>query len=147
MAEPAVAEPSRSERRNEEARAALTPLASGERPGGLLAAVLVAGLLGFGNLVAYLAGVKIGGKHPGPGVLAFTLLTGFIAAGMWLRRYWAVLAFEALLALIILVFSLFLVEASNVEALVLCVAVIGCSGWLFWKLVRVMGRLALPRSP
>ncbi len=75
-------------------------------------------------------------------MLAFTGLMALLAGGMWLRRYLAVLAFEALLALAVLVFSLFLVEASNVEAVVLCVAVIGASGWLFWKLVRVMGRIA-----
>ena len=56
------------------------------------------------------------------------------------------LAFEALLTLIILVFSLFLVEASNIEAVVLCIAVLIGGGWLFWKLIRVMGRLAVPRD-
>jgi hypothetical protein len=67
-----------------------------------------------------------------------------LAGGMWARRYLAVLAFEALLALAVLAFSLFLIEASNVEAVLLCVAVIAGAGWLFWKLVRVMGRLSVP---
>jgi hypothetical protein len=142
---PAV-EPSRSELRNEAVRAELEPLRPGERPAGLLAAVVVAGLLALGNLIAFAAGAKIGSKHPGAGVLSFSALTGLMAGGMWLRRYWAVLAFEALLTVIIIVFSLFLIEASNVEALVLCVGVIGAGGWLFWKLVRVMSRLAAPRE-
>jgi hypothetical protein len=145
LAEPPREGPSRSERRNALARAALVPLAPGERPPALLAAIAVAALLGLGNLVGYVAGAKIAGKHPSIGVLAFTLLTITIAAGMWRQRYWGVLAFEALLALVILVFSLFLVEASNVEAVVLCIAVLGFGGWLFWKLVRVMARLAAPR--
>jgi hypothetical protein len=141
---PEAAQPSRSELRNEEARLALRPLAPGERPRALLVAVAVAALLGLGNLIAFAAGAKIGGRHPGIGVLAFTVLTVGIALGMWLARYWAVLAFEALLTLIIVVFSLFLIEASNIEAVVLCVGVIAAGGWLFWKLVRVMGRLAVP---
>lgn len=106
----------------------------------------MAALLALGNVVAFVAGAKIGGKHPGAGVLSFSALTGLMAAGMWLCRYWAVLAFEALLTVIIIVFSLFLIEASNLEALVLCVGVIGAGGWLFWKLVRVMSRLAVPRE-
>lgn len=139
------AAPSRSAIRDEAARAALLPLAPGERPRPLLAAVALAAALALGNLIAYLAGAKIGGKQQGPGVLAFTVLTGTMAGGMWLRRYWAVLIFEALLTLIILAFSLFLVEAVSIAGAGECVAVIGLAGWLFWKLVRVMGRLAVTR--
>ena len=47
-------------------------------------------------------------------MLAFSGLMAILAGGMWARRYLAVLAFEALLALAVLVFSLFLVEAANV---------------------------------
>jgi hypothetical protein len=57
-----------------------------------------------------------------------------------------VLAFEALLALVVLVFTLYLIEADNVRALIVCVVVIVAAGWMFWKLVRVMGRLAAPRQ-
>ena len=67
-----------------------------------------------------------------------------LAAGMWWRRYLAVLAFEALMVAIVLVFTLLLVEAANVEAIALCIVVIGGAGALFWKLVRVMGRIAAP---
>jgi hypothetical protein len=140
-------EPSRSELRDAAARAALEPLAAGERPAALLSAIVVAALLALGNVIAYAAGAKIAGRHPGPGVLAFTAFTGMLAVGMWLARYWAVLTFQALLTLIILAFTLFLIEASNVEALVLCVGVICAAGWLFYKLVRVMGRLAAVRAP
>jgi hypothetical protein len=139
-------EPGRSEVRDEAARAALAPLAPGERPRPLLAAVIVCATLGAANAIAYAANARIEGKHPGVGVLAFSGLMAVLAAGMWTRRYFAVLAFEALLVLIVLVFCLFLVEASNVEAVILCVAVIGAGGWLFWKLVRVMGRLSVPHQ-
>lgn len=134
----------RSER-DQALRDALAPLGVGERPRPLLAATVVAGLLGVGNAIAFAAGATIAGKHPGPGVLAFSGLMALLAGGMWARRYLAVLAFEALLALVVLVFALFLVEAANLEAVVLCIAVIAGGGWLFWKLVRVMGRMAAPR--
>ena len=134
----------RSQLRDEAARAALAPLAPGERPRSLVAAVIVCVLLGGGNAIAYAASARIEGRHAGVGVLAFSGLMALLAGGMWARRYVAVLAFEALLALVVLVFCLLRGEASNVEAIVLCVAVIGASGWLFWKLVRVMGRLSAP---
>jgi hypothetical protein len=139
-------EPSRTERRNQEARLALAPLAPGERPRALLAAIAVAVLLGAGNLIAYAAGARIAGHHPGAGVLAFTAVMAILSGGMWARRYLAVLAFEALLAVTVIFFSLFLVEASNLEGVLLCVGVIAGGGWLFWKLVRVMGRMSTPRQ-
>jgi hypothetical protein len=139
-------EPSRSQRRDQLAREALSPLAPGERPPALLAAVAVAALLGGGNAIAYAAGAHIAGKHPSPGVLAFSGLMAVLAAGMWTRRYIAVLAFEALLVFAVLLFSLLLVEAANLEGGLVSVVVIAGGGWLFWKLVRVMGRLAAPRQ-
>ena len=45
------------------------------------------------------------------------------AWGMWTQRYWAVLGFQSLLAITIVVFALFLMAASNVWAALLCVAV------------------------
>ncbi len=65
---------------------------------------------------------------------------------MYQRRYWAVLGFEALLAFQIIVTSLALVVASTVLAAALCLLSIGLGGWLFWKLVRVMGRIQAARA-
>jgi hypothetical protein len=149
LGEQAPAELTRRERtelRNEQARAALEPLAGRERPAGLIAAIVVAAALALAELVAYLAGAKINGKHPGPGVLAFPILTGILAVGMALARYWAVLLFEALITLIILAFSLFLVEARNLGGVALCIGVLVPSCWIFWKLIRVMGRIAVTRQ-
>jgi hypothetical protein len=112
---------------------------------GLLAAIVVASALALANVIAYAAGATISGKHPGPGVLAFSGLTGLLAAGMLASRYWAVLLFEALLTLIMLLFSLFLIEAQNLAGVALCIGVLVPSGWLFWKLIRVMGRIAVTR--
>jgi len=136
----------RGEERDAAARAQLEPLAPGERPLGLIAAIVVASALALGNLIAYIAGATISGKHPGPGVLSFTVLIGLLAAGMALARYWAVLLFEVLLTLIILAFCLFLIEARSIAGVALCIGVLVPSGWLFWKLIRVMGRIAVTRQ-
>ena len=64
-----------------------------------------------------------------------------LAWGMYRRRYWAVLGFEALLAFQIIVTSLALIVAATLLAAALCALSIGLAGWLFWKLVRVMGRI------
>ena len=89
------------------------PLAPDERPLPLVFCAVLGAVLGRANLVLYLAGTKIGGRHPGPGVLSFSVVMLAAAWGLWGRRYWAVLTFQALLVLAVLTFSLFLVEASN----------------------------------
>jgi hypothetical protein len=147
--DPAAPRRSRNELRDEQARAALTPLAPGERPAALIVAVAVAGLLAIGVVIGATTVHNLtrhGGSAPGGAVLASILVIA--AWGMWHRRYWAVLGFEALLAFQMVVTSLALLVAETVEAAVLCVASIGLSGWLFWKLIRVMGRLSVsaPRS-
>ncbi|MGZ8634726.1 MAG: hypothetical protein ACXWZZ_12860 [Solirubrobacteraceae bacterium] len=137
---------SRSEERNAAVRAGLTPLAPGERPPALVAAAVVAALLGVANLAALLVGLDVRGEEPGAiGVLVFCAVMFVAAAGLWLARYWAVLGFEALLGIIVVFFSLFLLRASNVLAVVVCVPIILGAGWLFWKLIRVMGRLQAPQ--
>jgi hypothetical protein len=60
---------------------------------------------------------------------------------MFRARYWAVLGFEALLAFQILVTSLALIVAETIVAAAGCLLAICLGGWLFWKLVRVMGRI------
>jgi hypothetical protein len=136
----------RSEQRNAEVRAGLKPLAPGERPPALVTAAVVAALLGAANLAALIAGVDVQGEEPSAiGVLAFCAVMFVAAGGLWLGRYWAVLGFEALLGIIVVFFSLFLLRASNLLAVVVCVAIVSSAGWLFWKLIRVMARLQAPQ--
>lgn len=137
-----IERPRRRERRDEQARAALTPLAEGERPPALLIATAVAGLLALGIAVSLLTIHDLrrhGGSVPGGVFLAVALAA--LAWGMHQRRYWAVLGFEGLLAFQILVTSLAFVVASTILAAALCLLSILLGGWLFWKLVRVMGRM------
>jgi hypothetical protein len=138
------AEPDRPPRSGGEdlARRQLEPLGEHERPPALLVAVAVAFLLGLAIIASLLTVGDLrrhGGSVPGGAFLACVLLA--LALGMYARRYWAVLSFEALLAFQILVASLALVVASTLLAAGACLASIVLAGWLFWKLVRVMGRI------
>lgn len=128
--------------RDELARAALAPLGEDERPRALLVAIMVAALLALGIAVS-VGTVHDLQRHGGsiPGGLFLALVLGAMAVGMYRRRYWAVLGFEGLLAFQILVTSLALVVASTIVAAVLCLLSIVLGGWLFWNLVRVMGRI------
>lgn len=128
--------------REEIARAALAPLGEHERPRALLVAMAVCAVLAVAVLVGALTVHDLsskGGSLPGAVFLAAILL--LLAQGMYRRRYFAVLGFEALLAFQVLVTSLALVVASTLIAAAVCLLGIGLGGWLFWKLVRVMGRI------
>jgi hypothetical protein len=129
-------------------RATLRPIAPGERPPAIMIAAGLAVVVGAGNLVAYLAGAKIGGKHPAAGgIILFALLMLICAAGLWRLRYWAVLGFMVLLAIIVVLFTLLLVEASNLLGFLIPPVIIAGSSWLFLKLVRVLSRIQMPQYP
>ena len=139
---------SRSEARNSAVRATLTPLAPGERPWPIVAGVILTALAGVGNLIAYAAGATIGGKHPAAGgIVAFTVVMLACSIGMWQLWYQAVLGFMVLLAIVVLLFSLFLIEASNLLGILVPPIFIIGGGFLFWKLVRVLSRLQMPQRP
>ena len=136
----------RTEAQNAAARARLRPLADGERPWPLLLAVALTALAAVVNLAAFLAGAKVNGATLSASELVpFVVVMLILAAGMWQRSAAAVLAFMALLAVIIVLFSLFLVEASNLLGVLVPLCFIGGGGFIFWKLVRVLGRIQAPR--
>jgi hypothetical protein len=139
-------EPGRRE--EERARAGLTPLAPGERPPALFAAIVVS-LATAAAVVAGALTLHDLRRHGGslPAGLFIAAIFAWLAWGMGSRRYWAVLAFEALLVFQILVTSLALVVASTLPAAGLCLVAIVLGGWLFWKLVRVMGRIQAGDRP
>lgn len=138
--------PSRGAERDAAARAELTPLQPGERPGPLVAAAVISAVLAVANVAFYAAGVEVEGQPPAlTGVLAFAGIMLVAAWGLLTQRYWAVLGFQALLAITIVVAALSLLVASNIAAVVLCLVIMGAGGWLFWKLVRVLGRMKVPR--
>jgi hypothetical protein len=139
-----LASPNRPERAQREdlLRATLQPLREDERPPALLVAIAVCALLALAVIVGAMTVRNLsrhGGSLPGGVFLAGVLL--LLAQGMYRRRYWAVLGFEALLAFQVIVTSLALVVASTIVAAAICLLSVGLGGWLFWKLVRVMGRM------
>jgi hypothetical protein len=138
----------RSERRDAEVRAGLTPMKPGERPGVIIVSTVICALIGVGQLIAFLAGLKIHGKTPAaPGTILFCVLMIVCAIGIWRLWYGAVLALMALLAIIAVLFSLLAIEASNLLGLAVALVVIAGSGYLFFKLVRVLSRIQMPRYP
>jgi hypothetical protein len=139
----------RGRQRDDEIRAVLTPLAPGQRTTSLNVAVAVAVLLAILVIVGAATNNDLsssGGSWTGAILIAAVLLLA--ASGMYRTRYWAVIGFEAFLAFQIIMATLALVVVSNVWGLLVCLAVIGLSGWLAWKLIRVMARIqAYDRSP
>jgi len=135
----------RSRARDDALRAQLAPLGPGERPLPLVICSALAAVLGLANLVLWLAGLEIQGERPAAvGVLLFCGLMLAAAVGLWQKRYWAVLGFQALLAVSMLVAFLSLLRAANALAVVIPVVVLTAGGWLFWRLIRIMARLQVP---
>jgi len=109
-------------------------------------AAITALVLAIANVAFYAAGVEVQGKPPQlTGVLLFAGIMLVAAWGLWTQRYWAVLGFQALLAITVVVAALSLLVASNIPAVILCIAILAAGGWLFLKLVRVLGRMKVPR--
>ena len=135
----------RSRERTDAVRAELQPLAPGERPRAVTVAAVLAALIALANLVLFLAGWEVRGQEPSTsGTLIFCAIMGVAAAGMWARRYWAVLGFEMLLGIAIVGAAISLLRASNLAGVALCLGLIGACGPLFWFLIRAMARLQMP---
>lgn len=138
----------RGRAKDEAARAALEPLAEGERPGVVTVAAVTAFALGAGNLIAYLAGVDVQGDQPAlTGIAVYSGLMFTVAYGCFRARYWGVLGMQSVLALAILIFGVLLTRAESLVALAIALAVIGAAGTLFWKLVKAMARIQMPERP
>ena len=150
MNEQAEKKPSRSEVRNDAARAALEPLAQGERPQAVTIAAIIALAMSVGILVLWVLGSQpISGSQSNQLfpklVLSVTLL--ITAAGMWFARYWAVMGFQVVLVLLVLFFVLVLSGAVSVFAALFEIVVIVAAGVLFWHLVKSMARIQMPTPP
>ena len=135
-------------RSDEDVQAELEPLADGEVPGAVRVAAAVAAIVALFNLASLFAGAEVQGKDPNAGgVIGLSAALLVAAAFLWRGSYWVVLGFQALLALTLIAAGMSLVFASNLYALVLCLAIIVLGGTLFWKLVRAMARIQMPERP
>ena len=138
----------RGEAANELVRAELEPLAPGEVPRAVKVAAVISLILAVLNVGSLLGGVELSGERAKPsGVIVFSLLLVMAAVGMWRGSYWAVLGFQALIALAIIIFGVLLTAASNLAALLICLLVIFGGGTLFWFLIRAMARIQMPERP
>ena len=140
----------RSRERDEAVRAALQPLAPGERPRAVTVAAILAAMLALANVALLAAGWEVRGGDDSSrtetvaGTVLFACLLLAAGIGMWRCRYWAVLGFEALLGIAIAFAALSLLVASNIAAVLLCIGIIAVAGPLFWFLIRAMARIQLP---
>lgn len=126
-------------------REQLVPLEEGQRPRAVTVAAIVAGLLALSNVIGYAAGLEVGDTRPRLGDVVVTASLMTVAAiGMWFARYWAVLGFQAILAILIVLMSLLLLTAENVLSALVALAIIGAAGTLFWFLVKSLARIQMP---
>jgi len=135
----------RSRERDDAVRAALVPLAPGERPLAVTISAVAAAVFAAVNLALLAFGWEVDGDQPVLGTLIFSGVMLAAAIGMWKLRYWAVLGFEVLLGVTVLSAFLALLRAENLAAVALCLAIIALAGPLFWKLIRAMARIQMPR--
>ncbi|MEJ7824727.1 MAG: hypothetical protein WKF48_04830 [Solirubrobacteraceae bacterium] len=147
--DPAPSRYARNRARDEAIRQGLQPLEPGERPRAVTVAAILAFVLAAANLVATFTveGLSSDQGDPTTFALLWTGLLVIAGAGMLARRYWAVLGFECILGLQILIFTLALTRVQKWWLAIVMVVAIGLMGWLFWKLIRPMARLQMPDRP
>jgi hypothetical protein len=134
----------RAREKDEAARAALVPIAPGERPWPVALSAVLAALFAIANLVLVAAGYQVDGKQPVAGGLIFAAVMLAAAVGMWQLRYWAVLGFEVLLGVTFVGAMLSILRAENAQGVLLSVVVMVLTGPLFWLLIRQMARIQMP---
>ena len=69
------------------------------------------------------------------------------AWGLWHSRYWAVLGFQALLAIVLLLTGVSLAVVSSVWGALIELVVLAAAGTLFWFMVKALARIQMPRAP
>jgi hypothetical protein len=147
--DPAAERYARGRMRDAEARAALVPLEPGERPRAVTVAAVLALVMAIANVAAVAAGSDLGGDDANalPTTLVVTAILLLAAIGMWKVKYWAVLGFQAILGIQILVLAISLLRVERWWFALGVVVAIGLLGTLFWKLIRAMARIQMPQRP
>jgi hypothetical protein len=142
---------SKSELRNQLARDELTPLDEGERPGVVTIGAVISLLIAASILISWLAGVKVRvantdlSEQPNPfQVFPPAILFAVMGYGMLRTRYWAVLGFQAVMAIIMIGAFITLIAATSVfQALSTLLVLLG-AGTLFWFTVKALARIQMP---
>lgn len=144
--------PSRSELRNREAREALEPLGEGERPGIVTIGAGISAAIAASILIAWIAGaeVKVGNTDLSERPNAFqvfppAILFAAMAYGMWRSRYWAVLGFEAIMAILMVGSFITLIAATSAFKAITSGVVLLAAGLMFWFTVKALARIQMPQ--
>lgn len=142
---------SRSELRNERARAELEPLADGERPLVVTLGAILSALIAASIVIAWLAGVevRVGNTDISEKPNAFqvfppAILFAVMSYGMFRSRYWAVLGFQAIMAIIMIGSFLTLIAATSVFQAISTFLVLAAAGAFFWFTVKALARIQMP---
>jgi hypothetical protein len=142
---------SRSELKNEEAREKLEPLAEGERPLVVTVGAVISLLIAASIVIAWIAGVEVEvgntdvEERPNafqviPPAILFTVM----GVGMLRARYWAVLGFQAIMAIIMIGSFIALIAATSVFQAISTALVLAAAGALFWFTVKALARIQMP---
>jgi hypothetical protein len=142
---------SRSELRDERAREKLEPLDEGERPLVVTIGAVISLLIAASIIVAWLAGVEVQvgntdiDERPSafqvfPPAILFTVM----GVGMLGARYWAVLGFQAIMAIIMIGAFLTLIAATTIFQALSTLIVLVAAGALFWFTIKALARIQMP---
>jgi hypothetical protein len=127
------------------AREALVPLEQGERPVVVTIAAVITTGMAVSTVVLFALGVEVQDAHArNVGTLTYAALMAAMAVGLWRARYWAVLGFQTLLALLIVIWSLLLMQAETLVGVLLATGIIALAGTMFWFLVKALARIQMP---
>jgi peptidoglycan/LPS O-acetylase OafA/YrhL len=139
----------RYEQKNQAARAALEPLQEDERPAVVTVGAVLSGLLAASILIGYAARIDVNGDRPRIlQVILPAMLMGVMSYGLWRARYWAVLGFQAILALLILAAALGLVGAGSGAKVAANLGLLAIAGTLFYFMIKALARIQMPeREP
>ncbi len=145
----------RTEAKNQAAREQLEPLEPEERPTVVTIAAVISAVLALGTVLAYALGLEVGefddlGNETGtnkPSVFATVVSTAVLsvmAYGLWRARYWAVLGFQTILVLVIVVAVLALVQVTEVLRGLAFAAILALASVLFYRMIKAMARIQMP---
>jgi hypothetical protein len=141
----------RSELKNEQARERLEPLGEGERPLVVTIGAVISLLIAASIVIAWLAGVEVRVGNTDveeePNlfqVVPPAILFAVMGVGMLRARYWAVLGFQAIMAIIMIGAVITLVTATSVFQALSLALVLAIAGTLFWFTVKALARIQMP---
>ena len=111
----------------------------------ITAGAIVSAAIALFTAGAWVLGAEVDGERPNwIQVFAPATLFGVMAWGMWRARYWAVLGFQAVMAILMVGSSLSLIVAGSLIGAVTPLVVLLGAGTFFWFTVKALARIQMP---